>query len=156
MISAVFHGHELRAWPVVEAACRAIVALDAQSRDRYRYLIQTAAHEAMELPQPILEPDPDDTPTEWEQRGLTWAQHGARFEARGRERGLQQGLQQGRREGALSARRDALLFMFELLDFAPTPEQRERIDQCDDLTRLETWTRRLERATSLADVFLER
>lgn len=144
VLSAVFHGRQLRAQAVVRAAWHAVAHLDQQSKERYRYLINTAAHPDMQLPDPPMVPNPDEQPTAWERGGLTWGQHAARSTAQGRQEGRQEGLGHARR---------SFLLMLELFGLPLSPSQRELIERCEDYQQFERWIQRLPSATSTAALF---
>lgn len=131
VLSAVFHGREPTGEAIVFAACQAIRPLPRPTRRRYRYLIETAAHPAMELPppvDPVLSPEPEERPSDWELGGLTWAQHGERFTERGLRQGVDIGMARAYREG--------LRAMLQLLGHALTPAQEHQLSSCDVPERL--------------------
>ena len=57
----------------------------------------------------------------------------------GRDEGLKDGLQLGERQGLVKGQRKALLHLLDLRGVATTPEQRARINACEDLDQLNAW-----------------
>ena len=57
----------------------------------------------------------------------------------GRDEGLKEGLQLGERQGLVKGQRKALLHLLDLRGVATTPEQRARINACEDLDKLNAW-----------------